>query len=70
MPVIGRMDEQVDEVLIKPLTRRDAPDHTPHNDTPPENTANYVPGTAPLDKQTSLHEKTITEKEALPVWLL
>ncbi len=71
MPVIGRMDEQVDEVLIKPLTRKDAPpDQTPHDATPPENATNDIHGNARLSNEASPQEKTITGKDPLPVWLL
>jgi hypothetical protein len=61
MPVIGRLDRQVNDILIDPLDRkrtRDAP--APPDDAPPDETK----GEPPRD------EDRRRDDEPLPVWLL
>ncbi len=66
MPVIGRLDEQVDKVLIDPVSRRREPDGpTPET------------GHAPPDEMTSEAERPGAaggsegaKQGELPVWLL
>jgi hypothetical protein len=65
MPVIGRLDGQVDEVIIKPISERrrgeDAPDADDATDTP-------------HDTPAPTHTPSVPESSAdtgeLPVWLL
>ena len=64
MPVIGRLDRQVDDVLIKPASgrrdRQDAPDPKKFPKAPPEDGAGEEAGEAPPKR----------ERADLPVWLL
>ncbi len=60
MSVIGRLDDQVDAVLIKPLTKEHETDPELFEDVKPQ-----VPGdTAPAK------DKSFDETSVLPVWLL
>ena len=65
MSVIGRLDKQVDEILINPLSkgRRDgeepAPPTRPEADPPP----------AP-PSETANEDETSARDDELPVWLL
>lgn len=64
MPIIGRLDGQVDEVIIKPISKRprDEDAQAPDEDTP-----------APLPSpqtQTPTPNQSSTERDTLPVWLL
>jgi hypothetical protein len=62
MSVIGRLDEQVDALLISPLgKKRDAPEPAPQ---PVKEEANTQP-----DKESSAPESGARAEE-LPVWLL
>ena len=69
MPVIGRLDDQVDAVLIKPLGRRDeqeaetATSLSRKNITQPQ-TATQTAG------ESELSTNTHARREELPVWLL
>ncbi len=61
MSVIGRLDDQVDEILITPLSKRrrdeePAPPPSPEADPPP---------VEPADK-----DETSAKEDELPVWLL
>jgi hypothetical protein len=64
MPVIGRLDRQVNDVLIEPLDRkrtRDAHDTpAPPDDAPPDKT----------DRESPRDEHRRRDDEQLPVWLL
>ena len=60
MSVIGRLDEQVDEVLIRPLSRKDMQETTEREN---ENQALREP----IEEIT---EKQDRERDELPVWLL
>jgi hypothetical protein len=64
MPVIGRLDDQVEAVLINPLKKRRAPEET-------EREQPAMPPRAPEEHD---HADTAAEKReadsALPVWLL
>ncbi|HEX8720993.1 MAG TPA: hypothetical protein VF736_10215 [Pyrinomonadaceae bacterium] len=66
MPVIGRLDGQVEEVIIKPVSGRR------REDPPPETTeagrAPAPPPSAPV--QTPNSDESSPEAEELPVWLL
>ena len=63
MPVIGRLDGQVDEVLIKPLDRgrRREPSDAPANDAQP-------PPPEPTDEPP--RGETSRDPGELPVWML
>ena len=67
MPVIGRLDEQVDALLISPLAkkRRTGPEETApaEQQQPPAPTA-----TARDETDTDIESKP--GRETLPVWLL
>ncbi len=60
MSVIGRLDEQVDEVLIRPLSKRDK-----HDKTEQENENPVVRGSTE-----ERAEKQDGKPDELPVWLL
>ena len=69
MPVIGRLDGQVDEVIISPISRRrgeDGPTPAPRNEEaprPPE-APERAPSQTPPDGESSANA------DELPVWLL
>ena len=60
MSVIGRLDEQVDEVLIRPLSKKDKQETTKREN---ENQALREP----IEEIT---EKQDRKRDELPVWLL
>ena len=60
MSVIGRLDEQVDEALIRPLSKKDKQETTEREN---ENQALREP----IEEIT---EKQDRERDELPVWLL
>jgi hypothetical protein len=64
MSVIGRLDEQVDAVLISPIgKKRDAPEPSPKPATEEANTRR--------DEESSAEEnETAARTVELPVWLL
>lgn len=62
MPVIGRLDEQVNEVLITPLEKRRAPEPAPADD------GRRQPAPEPSDGETA--RETPGAPGELPVWLL
>jgi hypothetical protein len=64
MPVIGRLDGQVDEVIIKPISERRR-DEEP---TPPEETAREP--LPPTETQTPTPNQSSADRDELPVWLL
>ena len=72
MSVIGRLDEQVDAVLITPLGKRDGQkisDTAPVERAPDTAESSAQKGTpAPSDKEVSEHEPSC--RDELPVWLL
>ncbi len=65
MSVIGRLDGQVDEMLIKPLSQRrdDATDQPPVTESSRSETPRET------EEQTIKHEK-VRDQNVLPVWLL
>jgi hypothetical protein len=65
MSVIGRMDEQVDEILIKPLS------NSPHagDRTAPASEREDASRPAPRSESPS-EDETIEKDDELPVWLL
>ena len=62
MSVIGRLDDQVDEILITPLSRRRSDDEEP---APPRRPEADPPPDEPADKG-----ETSAKGDELPVWLL
>jgi hypothetical protein len=71
MPVIGRLDGQVDEVIIKPISERRRGEETPA-DADEATGAQQAPPAPQLPPPT--HTQTTDESSAdtdeLPVWLL
>jgi hypothetical protein len=66
MPVIGRLNGQVDEVIIKPISERRREQEPP---PPPEGTeAPERPPSAPT--QTPHTDESSAKPDELPVWLL
>ena len=70
MPVIGRLDKQVGEVLIDPVGRRNRPHDegdAPNAPAPPRPHANE-----PTDEKESRDEEARPRRDdaSLPVWLL
>lgn len=62
MPVIGRLDEQVEEVLISPLERKREQGERQRQE-------NRQPPRGEAEAKTSELEKR-AERDELPVWLL
>ena len=70
MPVIGRLDEQVDAVLIKPLARKDEPDRSARVEQEYENIARPQTATPEAASETDSSDAGHAAREELPVWLL
>lgn len=68
MPVIGRLDGQVDEVIIKPISGRREEEPPP----PPEGGRAPAPSGPPdpAPAQTPHPDESSAEPDELPVWLL
>jgi hypothetical protein len=69
MPVIGRLDGQVNEVIISPISRRgreEGPPPPPENEQTPE--PPDLPDRAP--SQTPPTCESSANADELPVWLL
>jgi hypothetical protein len=69
MPVIRRLDGQVDEVIISPISRRrreaDPPPVTKNEETPePSDSSDRAPSQTPHADESS------ADADELPVWLL
>lgn len=71
MSVIGRLDGQVDKILIAPLAKRDAPEQPgdSHNAQPSENAA-PIEETAQAARKGQAPANEKTRRRDLPVWLL
>ena len=69
MPVIGRLDDQVDAVLIKPLGRRDEQEADTATALSHENITQPETATQTAD-ESDLSGTTHARREELPVWLL
>jgi hypothetical protein len=61
MSVIGRLDEQVDEVLIEPLQRKNKQEANEQEDE-------HVPSRVQTESESIVKKRA--ESDALPVWLL
>jgi hypothetical protein len=72
MSVISRLDGQVDEVIIKPVSRRRAPDETNLTETAPRGPASRPaePRDTPQGDQLSTPDGARRDDGELPVWLL
>lgn len=69
MPVIGRLDGQVDEVIISPISRRqreEEPPPVPRNEetSKPSDSSHHAPSQTPNVDESSANA------DELPVWLL
>ncbi len=69
MPVIGRLDGQVEEVIISPVSRRQREEGPPparkNEETPePSDTSDHAPSQTPTAGESSANA------DELPVWLL
>ena len=62
MPVIGRLDGQVDELIIKPISERLRDEETPDEDA-------HEPAHPPTT-HTPTNNQSSPERDELPVWLL
>ena len=77
MPVIGRLDGQVDEVIIKPISeRRRGEDESRGEDSPADaddasgaRRDSHAPPT-PVPTQTPTDGESSADADELPVWLL
>ena len=69
MPVIGRLDKQVNDILITPLDNRTATpnEHQPDGDATPSEIT--LPHNVDVDEAAKA-EKMSGAQEPLPVWLL
>jgi hypothetical protein len=69
MPVIGRLDGQVDEVIIKPISERRREEEPP---APPKGEKAPAPPAPPerAPAQTPHTSESSAEPDELPVWLL
>jgi hypothetical protein len=67
MSVIGRLDKQVEEVLITPLEKHNQPPATRDNAPPREDSTH-----AETESQSDAQEmpRSRSTKEEMPVWLL
>jgi hypothetical protein len=69
MSVIGRLDEQVDAVLIAPLDRNRRPTTTERQPPDDAQPAPLAPAPHAPDKAATAHNEQAV-KQDLPVWLL
>ena len=69
MPVIGRLDGQVEEVIISPVSRRHRAEEPPPVDkneetSAPSDSSDHAPSQTPAADESSANA------DGLPVWLL
>ena len=69
MPVIGRLDGQVDEVLISPISRRQREEEPPPS-TKNEETTEPSGSSDRTPFQTPNRDESSANADELPVWLL
>jgi hypothetical protein len=69
MPVIGRLDGQVDEVIIKPISERRRGELTPADETTDTQPDTPAPPQT-ITNQTPPSDESSAEADELPVWLL
>lgn len=65
MPVIGRLDKQVDDTLISPIEKRNKPKTA--DDLVPTEPDEHAPTQTHTQ---ATHESSKNSREELPVWLL
>ena len=66
MPVIGRLDGQVDDILISPISRRQSEEELPPSTKNEETPEPQTP--PPTHTQTAVESSA--DADELPVWLL
>ena len=69
MPVIGRLDGQVDEVIIRPISERRRGEVPPADADETADTQRDTP-TPPATNQTPTADESSADTQELPVWLL
>ena len=69
MPVIGRLDGQVDDVLISPISRRQR-EEEPSPSTKNEETPDPSDSPDRTPSQTPNVDESSADADELPVWLL
>jgi hypothetical protein len=67
MPVIGRLDKQVEDVIISPVSKRRGEDQTPQESDPDTHATSEQ---TPPPTQTPTENESSTKADELPVWLL
>ena len=70
MPVIGRLDGQVDDVLISPISRRQRDEEEPPPVTKNEETTGPSDSPDRTPSQTPNLDESSANADELPVWLL
>ena len=70
MPVIGRLDGQVDEVIISPISRRPREEEVPPTVHKNEETSGPSDPRDRAPSQTPDPDESSGEVDELPVWLL
>lgn len=71
MPVIGRLDGQVEEVIIKPISERRRGEEAPADADEPTHARPAPPAPRPpTSTQTPAADESSAEPDELPVWLL
>jgi hypothetical protein len=70
MPVIGRLDGQVDDVLISPISRRQRGEEEPPTVSQNEETPEPSDSPDPAPPQTPPTGESSANADELPVWLL
>jgi hypothetical protein len=68
MPVIGRLDDQVEAVLINPLKRRPTPDAEGRDELPAPPSSDEDAAAEPSDEASPAERAR--EEASLPVWML
>jgi hypothetical protein len=72
MPIIGRLDEQTEAILIKPLEKRDAhkPGQATEDERPPGAAEHSTPSMKIMPRDEESSRDKPKARDALPVWLL
>jgi hypothetical protein len=70
MPVIGRLDDQVDAVLISPVGRRNRPEADERDAQTAQDEGAVTDAASPAGKSDEQSADKPRTRETLPVWLL